>query len=170
MSAWDLQQKLEDLIDLLLDTHPKGFQVLLGEEAPPVQREIHDMMQARRARDERADTRNAARNLTTDAERIIWDAEAFQTVIKDAYGWPHIVEVSNGYRDANPKLWAVVVDHVRYVGNSVSRVGSQLGYVAIRHGLAPDTVTRYRREFPARLALAILCPPADGRDFRLMPG
>ena len=50
------------------------------------------------------------------------------------------------------------------------RLGSQLGYVVIRHKLAPDTVTRYRREFPICLARSILCSPAGADNFRLMPG
>lgn len=170
MTAWDLHDKLTDLIDLLIDSHPQGFSVLLGEVEPPTSREIHVMRQAQRSEDERPDVKNASPNATVEAERIVWDAEAVEDTVKRAYGWRHIVEVCRGYKEANPKLWVVVVDHARFVGNSVSRVGSQLGYVAIRHGLAPDTVTRYRREFSVRLARAILCPPTEGEDFRLMPG
>lgn len=169
MSAWELLDKLEELIEMLIDCHPQGFAVLLGDAPRPTARQIHDMLQARRS-SPRPEVRPATPNLTTEAERIVWDAEAFDAVVEGAYGWDHIVETCRCYREAFPKLWAVVIDHHRFVENSVSRVGSSLGYVATRHKLAPDTVTRYRREFPSCLARSILCPPSDSDDFRLMPG
>ena len=169
MTSWDIQVRLENLIDMLIDCHPEGFAVLLGEVPPPNGSEILKMSRAA-ARDENDNVKKSTPDMTVEAERIVWSEEAFNYIVKRAYGWPHINETSKGYKDANSKLWAVVTDHARFVGNSASRVGSQLGYVSIRHGLAPDTVTRYRREFPMRLSRAILCPPADASDFRLMPG
>lgn len=168
MSPWLLHARLEDLINLLIDCHPQPFAVLLGEVAPPTSLEIHEMKQAQRPT-ERADVKNATPSATTEAERIVWDAEDVEQAVRAAYGWGHITEVCRGFREADLKTWDVVVDHTRFVGNSISRTGSQLGYVAIRYGLAPATITRYRREFPYRLARAILCPPAEAENFQLMP-
>ncbi|GHS90751.1 hypothetical protein AGMMS49957_17360 [Synergistales bacterium] len=169
MTSWDVQAKLEDLIDMLIDCHPEGFAVLLGEVQPPNGSEILKMTRAA-ARDENENVKKSTPDATTEAERAVWSEEAFATVVQKAYGWKHINNTCKGHREANLKLWDVVIDHARFVGTSPTRIGTQLGYVAIRHGIAPDTVTRYRREFPICLARAILCPPADGSDFRLMPG
>lgn len=74
------------------------------------------------------------------------------------------------YKDSDSRMWSVVVDHVKFVGNSVSRYASKLGYVAVRYGLSPNTVMKYRRDFSEKLAGMLLMPTGEGDDFRLLPG
>lgn len=168
-SFWRAVDRLADMIELLIDCHPQGFDVLLGEVPPPSPEEIHAMMNARRTHED-AGVRTASPSHTVEAERIVWDAEKFETVVREARGWGHITHVCREHREHDPRLWAVVMDHQRFVGTSSTRHASRLGYMASRYGLAPNTITRYRREFPEELANAILIPPADSDDWALMPG
>ncbi len=91
-------------------------------------------------------------NLETEAERIVFDREYFDRSVELAGGWPHIHLVSREYRDADSRMWSVVMDHVKFVGNATSHHASKLGYVAARYSLAPRTITKYRKDFPVKLA------------------
>ena len=158
-----------DMIELLLECHPQGFDVLLGDVEPPTPELIHAMMDARRAKDPTGVPPSSPSH-TTEAERIVWDADAFNAAVKTAHGWEHITTVCQDYKEAAPRLWSVVMDHVRFVSTSTTRNMSRLGYVATRHGLAPNTVMKYRREFPSMLAHALLVTTSDDDDFHLLPG
>ena len=160
--SWKMVDRVADMIELLIECHPQGFRVLLGEAPPPVNDEIHAMMNARRARED-AGVPQSSPNNTVEAERIVWDAESFAATVDDAGGWAHIAKICRAYRDAAPKMWAIVIDHASLVRNAISRLDeSRLGYIARRHGVTKNTVLKYRREFPKGLASAILLSPADG--------
>lgn len=109
-------------------------------------------------------------NLETEAERIVFDREYFDRSVELAGGWPHIHLVSREYRDADSRMWSVVMDHVKFVGNATSRHASKLGYVAVRYSLSPNTVMKYRREFAQKLARMLLMPTGEGDDFYLLLG
>ena len=157
------------LIDLLITCHPQGFGVLLGTAPVPDSRMIHDMMSTQRV-GMPDDFKPATRSNETEAERIVYDRDYFDEAVKMAGGWEHIHKVASEYKEADSRAWGVAVDHVKYVSNSASRYESKLGYVATKHGLSPRTVTKYRREFPTKLAYAVLMPEAEREDFHLIPG
>ncbi|MBR0150241.1 MAG: hypothetical protein IJP89_02635 [Synergistaceae bacterium] len=161
--------KVAGLIEILITCHPQGFGILLGINEPPTSREVHEIFGT--LRDKMPDDyKPSMMNLTTEAERIVYDREYFDRLVDLGGGWPHINFVSKEYRDSDSRMWSVVMDHVRFVGNSVSRHASKLGYVAARYGLSPNTVMKYRREFPTNLAKMLLMPPSDSDDFYLLPG
>ncbi len=168
-SFWEVLNRVAGLIELLIKCHPQGFGVLLGEADPPTSREIHEMMNALRDRMPE-DYSPVMPNLETEAERIVFDAEYFARSVELAGGWPHINFVSKEYRDSDSRMWSVVMDHVKFVGNSASRHASKLGYVAVRYGLSPNTVMKYRRKFSVKLAEMLLMPPGDSDNFYLLPG
>lgn len=109
-------------------------------------------------------------NLETEAERIVFDSEYFDKSVELAGGWPHIYVVSREFRDSDSRMWSVVMDHVKFVGNAVSRHASKLGYVAACYSLSPRTVTKYRRDFSMKLSEMLLMPTGEGDDFYLLPG
>ena len=168
-SSWAVLNRVADFVELLISCHPQGFGVLLGEANPPSSREIHEMMNAGRSRLPE-DYIPTMPSLETEAERIVYDSEYFAKSVKLAGGWPHIHIVSKAYRDSDSRLWSIVMDHVKFVGNSVSRHMSKLGYVAACYSISPKTVTRYRKEFSAKLAEMLLMPPGDSDNFYLLPG
>lgn len=157
------------MIELLITCHPQGFGVLLGEVKPPSSCEVHEMMNAGRSRLPE-DFVPTMPSLETEAERIVFDSEYFDKSVELAGGWPHINFVSKECRDSDSRMWSVVAAHVKFVGNSVSRHMSKLGYVAVCYGLSPKTVTRYRKEFSANLAEMLLMPPGGSDNFYLLPG
>lgn len=156
-------------MELIISCHPQGFGVLLGEVKPPSSREVHEMMNAWRDKlpDDYVPTMP---NLETEAERIVFDREYFDRSVFLAGGWGHINSVSREFRDSDSRMWSVVMDHVKFVGNAATRHASKLGYVAVRYSLSPNTVMKYRREFPMKLSEMLLMPTGEGDDFRLLPG
>ncbi|MBQ7594136.1 MAG: hypothetical protein IJU48_07270 [Synergistaceae bacterium] len=168
-SSWAHLNRVTDLIELLIMCHPQGFQILLGKADEPTSREIHEMMNAGRTKLPE-DYIATMPNLETEAERIIFDREYFDKSVEFAGGWPHIHFVSQEFYSSDSRMWSVVSDHIKFVGNAVSRYASKLGYVAVRYGLSPNTVMKYRREFSSKLAEMLLMPTGEGDDFYLMPG
>ena len=168
-SSWVVLNRVTDLVELLIACHPQGFGVLLGEVAPPSSYEIHELMNAGRIKMP-ADFKPTMLNLETEAERIVYDREYFDKSVELAGGWPHIHIVAQEFRDADSRMWSVVADHIKFVGNGSSRHASKLGYVAVRYGLSPNTVMKYRREFPEKFAVMLLMPTGEGDDFSLLPG
>ena len=167
--SWWKKERVSGLIELIITCHPQGFSVLLGEIEPPESREIHMMMNAGRTKLP-DDFMPTMPNLETEAERIVYDREYFDESVKLAGDWAHINYVANEYRNSDTRMWNVVSDHVKFVGNAVSRYASKLGYVAVRYGLSPNTVMKYRREFSGKFADMLLMPTGEGDDFYLMPG
>ncbi len=86
-----------------------------------------------------------------------------------AGGCEHIHEVSKECKEIDSRRWGVVIAHIKYVQNSGSRYESKLSYVASRYGLSTKTVTKYRKEFSQKLAMALLMPPGEGDNFYLLP-
>ena len=161
-------ERVLSLIDILISCHPQGFGVLLGEVGAPDSRMIHEMFNSQRVKMP-DDFRPATLSIETEAERIIYDREYFDEAVKMAGGWEHIHTVSKEFREADYRTWAVVMDHTKFVKKTLSRYGSKLEHVAWKHKLAPNTVLRYRREFPIKLAEMLLMPPSD-ENFYLLPG
>lgn len=168
-AAWRALDDVTWLVETLIERHPQGFDVLLGEADPPDAEDIHAMASAG-ATPSPFTGRPVGPPRPTRAERVVMDEERFLAAVEAARGWGNIVRVSREHRDADPRLWAVAMDHERFVGTSTTRHGSRLGYVCARYALAPNTVMKYRREFPHVLARALLMPPADCDDFYLLPG
>ena len=78
----------------------------------------------------------------------------FEGVLGKIGGWSGLADATQRFAEAYPKTWAIVEDHVTWVaGRSFSRMDEpQLERVASRHGVATETVQRYRRLFPGQLA------------------
>ena len=164
-SLWEILNRVTELVELLIVCHPQGFGVLLGEVPPPTSLEIHEMMNAGRAQLPE-DFKATMLNLETEAERIIYDREYFDKSVELAGGWPHINLVSKEFRDSDSRMWNVVIDHVRFVGNASTRNSSRLLRVSHKYGMSANTVMKYRRDFALKLAEMILMPSAE--NFHLM--
>ncbi len=168
-SFWEILNRVMELVELIITCHPQGFRVLLGEVPVPTSREVHEMMNAGRTKLPE-DFVPTMPNLETEAERIVFDREYFDESVELAGGWAHIYVVSREFRDSDSRMWSVVMDHVKFVSNASSRHASKLGYVAVRYGLSPNTVMKYRRKFSHKLSEMLLMPTGEGDDFRLLPG
>ena len=168
-SFWENLNRITGLIELIITCHPQGFSLLLGDADLPNTREIHAMMNTGRSKLPE-DFRSTMLNLETESERLVYDREYFDSLIELAGGWPHIHHVAKEFRDAESRMWNVVMDHVKFVGNASSRHASKLGYVSVRYGLSPNTVMKYRREFSCKFAEMLLMPTGEGDDFYLLPG
>ena len=156
--------RVVNLIELLITCHPRGFGVLLGENEPPESCEIHAMLNAGRVHMP-DDFKPATRVNTTEAELIVFDREYFDESVRLAGGWPHINSAVQDFKQADKRYWGIVVDYVKFVSNPASRYLSKLNFVADRYGVSSRTVTRYRREFPGKLAYVIMLPESEKGEF-----
>ena len=168
-SFWENLNRITGLIELIITCHPQGFSLLLGDADLPTTREIHAMMNTGRSKLPE-DFKPTMLNLETESERLVYDREYFDSLIELAGGWPHIHLVAKEFRDAESRMWNVVMDHVKFVGNASTRYMSKLGYLAARYSLAPRTITKYRKEFSKKFADMLLMPTGEGDDFYLLPG
>ncbi len=157
MSLTKMVEKLGCFVELLIRCHPRGFSILLGDDPPPDSRVVHEMLSSLRV-PMPSDFKPSVRSNFTEAEQIVSDSDYFDSLVSLAGGWKHINEVSREFREVSPRYWAIVIDHVKFVSVKTERYMSKLGYVADKHKVAPNTVMKYRREFPVRLATMLLMP------------
>jgi len=159
MTVWGLQDQLAGIIDMLLTSHPMGLRVLTGEAPPPTQEDIHLMYQAGRVgEDPGVRMGNPGTPPSHRMDQVLLDEQNFNKIIERSGGWGHIVSTVREWSKYKPKTWAVIEAHVTWItGGGFSRLDEpQLAQIAERHGLAPETIQRYRREFPETIAIAVL--------------
>nr|DAY45217.1 MAG TPA: helix-turn-helix domain protein [Caudoviricetes sp.] len=159
MTVWGLQDQLAEIIDMLLNCYPMGLRVLTGEASPPAQEDIHLMYQAARVgEDPGIPMGNPGTPPPHHMDQVLVDEQNFNKVIERSGGWKHITSTVREWSEYRPKTWAVIEAHVTWVSKGgFSRLDEpQLEQIAERHGLAPETVQRYRREFPDYIAIAVL--------------
>ena len=108
-----------------------------------------------------ADYKPTQRSNFTEAEQIVYDREYFDEAVNCAGGWANITKTSQEFKKAMPRYWRIVIDHIKFVAGSAERFMSKLEYVASRNGVSSNTVMKYRREFPERLAKFLLISACD---------
>jgi hypothetical protein len=102
-----------------------------------------------------------------EADARIDSAAMFDRIIERAGGWAHINAVVAGWRKHYPRQWAIVADYVTWVKGTTKNIdGSQLDYVANKHRVGRNTVSKTAREFPQRIATAVLNLPGE-KPFQL---
>ena len=150
-------RRLEALIDIILRCHPMSLRILAGEYEPTTD-ELSEIL-ACLSRGEIDIPRGAVGFYgSSEEEARVVRAEAFEGAMGKIGGWAGLAAAAKKFAEAYPKTWAIVEDHVTWVtGRSFSRMDEpQLERVASRHGLVPETIQRYRREFPGHLARLVL--------------
>lgn len=150
-------RRLETLIDIILRCHPMSLRVLAGEYEPTTD-ELSEIL-ACLSRGEIDVPRGVVRFFgSSEEEGRVIRAEVFEGVLGKVGGWSGLAAAAKRFAEAYPKTWAIVEDHVTWVaGRSFFRLDEpQLERVASRHGLVPETIQRYRREFPGHLARLVL--------------
>ncbi len=156
------------VIELIISCNPQGFNILMGKVAPPSPQVIHAMFNSVRV-PMPDDFKPTAPSPETEAERIVYDTEYFEQIIKMAGGWGHIAEVAEAFRKSLPRVWAVVIDYEKFVASPMERYGSKLALVANLHGIGVNTVLRYRRNFAYKMADLCLKPTVDNFELSNVP-
>lgn len=59
-------------------------------------------------------------SLETEGERIVYDRKYWDRSVELAGCWAHIHLVSKESCDSDSRMWGVVMDHVKFVGNATS--------------------------------------------------
>ena len=150
-------RRLEALIDIILRCHPMSLRILAGEYEPTTD-ELSEIL-ACLSRGEIDVPRGVVGFYgSSEEEARVVRAEAFEGAMGKIGGWAGLAAAAKKFAEAYPKTWAIVEDHVTWVaGRSFSRMDEpQLERVASRHGVATETVQRYRRLFPGQLAVLAL--------------
>ena len=156
---WQVE-RVANFIELLLSCHPQGIGILLGNFPPPESKIIHEMYNSKLVRMP-DDFKPTQRSNMTEAEQIVYDREYFDESVKIAGGWENITNICKEYKKSMPRYWRIVIEHIKYVSGSAERFMSKLEYVAARNGISSNTVMKYRREFPEKLATFLLISACD---------
>ena len=146
-------RRLEALIDIILMCHPMSLRILAGEYEPTTD-ELSEILACLSRGEIDVPRWTVGFYGSSEEEARVIRAEAFEGAMGKIGGWSGLAAAAKKFAEAYPKTWAIVKDHVTWVtGRSFSRMDEpQLERVAARHGLATETVQRYRRVFPGQLA------------------
>ena len=159
MTGWRLQQELSGIIDKLIDRHPQGLRILVGEAPPPVSKEIYAMYSMYSPDD--PGIRIQGGDMKPQAEAYTQCVLHFEKVIEESGGWDHITATAREWRTCFRSTWDIVQDHIRFVSLDFSKIDqSQLEHIANKYHVSKDTVWRRRRDFPILLAECILKAPS----------
>lgn len=162
MPGFALVEQLTSLITYLL-SYPGGLNILLGKIPPPDADDIHAMLETAWSAGKDPGVRiSKSRNRIMEAERRILDEEDFNKIIERAGGWEHIHAVTAEWREAYLPSWRLIVDTMRWTTSRVDGMSQQM--IADRHAVSRDWVSKTIREFPQRLAVAILNTPVGEHE------
>lgn len=131
--------RVANFIEFMTMFNPSGLRILLGEIEPPSDADYVHMWEEWR--------RKIKKELPL---------EYFTGAVDMAGGWKHIQECVRRFRAENSLIFAAFLRHVQFCSDSVSRYGSLLGYIAVKLGISPRTVSNYRRATPEYIAALIL--------------
>lgn len=160
MNAWELKKGLKGLIFLLIQTHPAGFRVLLGEHEPPTDEDIQAMVLTLYDPIDPEMRVDGGGSTANWAERFIERTCRFDEIIKAAGGWGLITSTCREWSEYYALTWRIVVDYFKYAYSGFSRIDESLiDKIATAHKVSSPTVFRRVEEFPGELARAILLQP-----------
>ena len=131
--------RLANFIEFMTMFHPFGLRILLGEFEPPSDVDYVHMWEEWKQK--------------TKKELPL---EYFTGAVDMAGGWKHIQECVRKFRAENSLIFAAFLRHVQFCSEVVSRYGSSLGYIAVKLGISPRTVSNYRVATPEYIAALIL--------------
>ena len=158
MSGYKLLEQLTAVIIMTME-YPRGLDVLMGKVPPPPAEDIAEMITTCSSSSDLG-VRISGGKFSSEAERILMSEESFTGIIDAVGGWEHVNAVIRDWAENYSPTWNIIVDHVRWVQDSYSRVDqSQLRRIATKHCTTIETVCRKKREFPKVLARAILQTP-----------
>ena len=148
--------ELAGLIELLLNYHKQGLQVLLGRVRPPRGRIVYDMMSALNSHANGYEGRMAHGSKSSIIEHVIADNERIDAIVSSAGGWDHIAEISRKAAHADLQTWRLVNDWLHCIGTYSVRHNSRLGLLAAKHDMTVRELIARRKGFAPELAALIL--------------
>lgn len=160
----DSVNELAGLIELLLNYHKQGLQVLLGLVRPPRGRAVYDMMSALNSHSEGYKSRTGCSSKSSVIEHVIADNERVDAIVSSAGGWDHIVKISRKAAHADLQTWRLVNDYIHCIGTYAVRHKSRLGALAAKHKLTVRGLIARRKAFAPKLAALILETGYDGQQ------
>ena len=168
MTGYELERQLTTAIGLLVEEYPQGLSVLMGISSPPCSADIAELVACSCGASADLGVRVDGGETVYEAERVMMTADRFFSAIEAAGGWEHLAKVTKEWAERYATTWGIIVDHVRWVQGSYSRIDeSQLDKLAEKHMTTTDTICRKKREFPRMLARAVLRTPVDGEEWGL---
>jgi hypothetical protein len=148
VTAWDIEDRLVELLELLLRTHPYPIRVLLGEMEPP---SVLDLVASDGRPGADLGVRVDGGEKIPEAERLVERAAPFDQALEAVGGWDGIVRSVKELKEFEPELWEQFAACVRWVRPKRGRYsGARIGdgghilKLAERLGLGSATVLRRR--------------------------
>ena len=149
-------RRLVAVIELILEYHPKGLRVLVGD-AEPTTAELDDILRSVCARD--LPTRVSAAFPNSLQERRLVRADAILDIVSEGGGWAGIAEMARQFRELYSETWEIFRLHVEWIdagGGSRLEKDTVLMRIASRFNVSADTVRRKRRFVVDKIAEAAI--------------
>ncbi|EFC90063.1 hypothetical protein Dpep_0031 [Dethiosulfovibrio peptidovorans DSM 11002] len=142
---------LTGIIELLLQFHPEGIPILLGDVACPSGLEWLPLVEAARGNDDLG-VRICKDPSVSQLLDQVGQADEIDRTLEEI-GWDNVVEATRAVRAFSPRDWDMFVLHLSFV-TDYSRLGdkSPLQAVADKCRVSPKTVSRRRQEIPEQIA------------------
>ena len=151
-------EKLSAVIELILEYHPKGLRVLVGEVEPTTE-ELNAILQGICRSDSEPSARVAAAFPTSPQERSLMRVESLLNVVSEAGSWPGIAAMAREFRELYSDTWEIFRTHVEWIetgGGTRGEYEPALVRLADRFKISVDTVQRKRRFVVDMIASAAL--------------
>ena len=156
----DEQELIWGLIELLINYHAQGLNVLLGFAKPPKGREVYEMINAVRGGSLNFNLGGSCKLGHGDGmsriERVIDDNARFNAIAELAGGWENIIQAGRANAEHDLISWLITADYIKHLGTLSVRRSSRIGLLAAKYKLSPKEILRRRKNFSKNLAIEIL--------------
>jgi len=140
-------ERLAAVIELILEYHPKGLRVLVGE-AEPTTAELDEILRCVCGSGGDLPARVTAAFPSSPQERCFLRAAAILSIVAEGGGWAGVASMAREFRELYSETWEIFRLHVEWVklgGGSRLEYDSALLRIASRFNVSTDTVQRKRR-------------------------
>lgn len=151
-------EKLAAVIELILEYHPRGLRVLVGE-VEPTTAELNEILGCICSTESEPSARVAAAFPNSPQERSLMRAESILTVVNEAGGWAGIAAMAREFRELYSETGEIFRTHVEWIeagGGTRKEYDTALMRLATRFDVSVDTVRRKRRFAVEMIASAAL--------------
>lgn len=134
-----------------------GLRSLTGEEPPLSIDYLVDAVESLKETPERLPVQ-IPRGMVNRAEARMFIMERIEEALALCGGWERLTEATRGIREIDPVRWKIFVDHLAWISTHPGKLSEvpPLEFLARRHGVSPNTVTRTRRRIPEQIAQACM--------------
>jgi hypothetical protein len=151
-------RRLAAVIELVLEYHPKGLRVLVGETEPTTA-ELGEILRCVCGYGNDLPARIAAAFPSSPQERALMRVDTLLNIVAEGGGWAGIAMMAREFRELYSETWKIFSLHVEWIdtgGSSRLERDTALLRLSTRFNISVDTVQRKRRFVVDKIAAAAI--------------